>query len=676
MNPLLKNLEKQVTCSICLDTYTEPKTISCLHTFCCECLEKHAIENQRRGKFRCPECQAEIDIPQGYRFDRLPNSFFHKNLLGVLEAEDHRAILRQQKETCSQHTEERVRYYCSTCEACICPICVTEDHRGHAFDVLEKAVQEDKKNINLTVEIINEKANLFGAELRNLEKTSEDVEMIIAIAKKEVSEATERVITKTRQQEKQFLESLEITRRRRIERINSTKKELESLIKKFNQAAEFARNLVQRRSAVDIIQNKNKLRQKLEELRRVEVPKHRQATFVKFTAASQHNFKLGSIQVSEKPAIAAKSTLEGLDQTFQVGVEAKFTLCPRTSGGEMSDHADLKDQVELLITPAKDVTNVTLDEKYDGNVRLKFIPKVPGAYSTEVKINGDKLPTCPITVQVKERELVVVGELKLKFFPGHTLERLYGVVVNTEGQIVVTDNLGNCVYVFDKDGNCMRKIGSKRSHTGQFQFPNGISFLNDNEVLIVDLGNCRIQRVNIQTGTVVKSFGKEGRQKGELSNPVDVTVNDEGHIVVTERDNNRIQVMSKEGESIFTFGDKGPEKLCKPTCCIPYKNMFLVSDRDNHCIKAFDQSGTFLYKFGKEGNQDGQFNLPRGLLVDSSNNLLVCDFGNNRVQQFALDGRFTGKSITHLSYPVAITTAPDGRILVTSNDEEKVYILK
>ena len=95
---------------------------------------------------------------------------------------------------------------------------------------------------------------------------------------------------------------------------------------------------------------------------------------------------------------------------------------------------------------------------------------------------------------------------------------------------------------------------------------------------------------------------------------------------------NRIQVMSKEGESIFTFGDKGPEKLLWPTCCIPYKNMFLVSDGDNHYIKAFDQSGTFLYKFGKEENQDGQFDMPFGLLVDSSCNLLVCDLGNDRVQ--------------------------------------------
>ena len=674
MNPLVKNLTKQLTCSICLDTYTEPKTISCLHTFCCECLERHARVSQRQGKFRCPECQAEIDLPQGNRFDRLPNSFFHKSLLGVLEAEDREAIPREQQDTCSQHTEERVRYYCSSCKVCICPICVTEDHRGHAFDVLEKAVQEEKKNIVSTVQTIKEKANLFRAELRKLEKTSEDVEMIIAIAKQEVSEATEHVITKTRQQEKQLLESLEVMRRKRLERVNSAKQELESLVKKMLQGAEFAEDLVQRGSTVDIIQNKNKLRQKLEELRGVEVPKHRQATFVKFTAASQHNFKLGSIQVSKKPAIVAKSTLEGLNQNFQVNEQAKFTLCPRTSGGETSDYPE--DQVEFLVTPTKDVTNVTVDEEYDGNVRLNFTPKVPGAYNIEVKINGDKLPPCPMTVQVKERELVVVGELKLKFSPGDKPVKLYGIAVNTEGQIVVTDNNGHCVYVFDKDGNCLKKIGGRGSSTGQFQFPDGILFLNDNEVLIADNDNDRVQRLNINTGTVVESFGKKGREKGEFGMPIDVTVDDEERIVVTEYRNGRIQVMSKEGESIFTFGDKGPEKLHYPSCCVPYKNMFLVSDAGNHCIKAFDQSGTFLYKFGKEGNQDGQFNRPRGLLVDSSNNLLVCDFGNNRVQQFSLDGRFTGKSITRLSDPTSITKAPDGGILVTSFDEKKVYILK
>ena len=47
------------------------------------------------------------------------------------------------------------------------------------------------------------------------------------------------------------------------------------------------------------------------------------------------------------------------------------------------------------------------------------------------------------------------------------------------------------------------------------------------------------------------------------------------------------------------------------------------------------------------------------MLVDSSDNLLVCDSDNNRVQQFFLDGRFIGKSTTHLPCPRGIVAAPD-----------------
>ena len=84
----------------------------------------------------------------------------------------------------------------------------------------------------------------------------------------------------------------------------------------------------------------------------------------------------------------------------------------------------------------------------------------------------------------------------------------------------------------------------------------------------------------------MKSFGKKGMEKGEFDRPIDVIVDDQKRIVVTEWGNGRIQVMSKDGESIFTFGDKGPGKLDGPTCCILCENMFLVSDEGNHCIKG------------------------------------------------------------------------------------------
>ena len=209
--------------------------------------------------------------------------------------------------------------------------------------------------------------------------------------------------------------------------------------------------------------------------------------------------------------------------------------------------------------------------------------------------------------------------------------------------------------------------------------PWGVTYLNDNEILVADQWNHRIQQVNVQTGTAVKSFGKYGAAKGQFSSPIDVCLDEQHRIVVTEYSNHRIQVITQEGETVTMFGDRGPaEKLNHPTSCIPYKNLFLVADEGHCCFKVFDQSGTFLYKFGKQGNQDGQFKLPRGMLLDSSNNLLVCDCKNNRVQQFSLDGRFTGKTITDLPSPTGIATAPDGRILVTSIAAtcKKVYILK
>ena len=513
--------------------------------------------------------------------------------------------------------------------------------------------------------------------IRKFEETNSELEANAATAKLGVSQAAEQMIAKIREREREAIVSLETTRTTRLEGINSALQEAQSLVKQMKQAVEFANNLVQRSSSSGIMQNKETLKERFEVLRTVEVPKHNETSFIKFSAASAENLKLGFIEIRDKyKADVNRSTLEGLYQTLQAGVEAEFTLCPKTSEGELSNQTDLKDQVEVLIEPAKDVTNVMVSEKEDGNIQLKFTPKVPGAYSIEVKINGEKLPTCPLTIQVKERELLVVGELDLKFLEEDMPQRLYGTAVNTEGKIVLTDPQGHCVYVFDKERNCLRKIGNQGLNSGQFDVPAGVSFLNDHEILIADELNHRIQHINIQTGTVVKSFGKRGAGKNEFKNPLDVCLDDEGRFVVTEYHNHRIHVLSKEGETISIFGDSGPEKLKYPTSCIAYKDMFLVSDRDNNCVKVFDQSGTFLYKFGKEGNQDGQFNWPRRMLVDSNNNLLVCDRSNNRVQQFSLDGRFTGKTITHLPDPVGIATAPDGRILVTSAKANKVYILK
>jgi len=594
------------------------------------------------------------------------------------KAEDYEALLKRQP-FCSQefHEKERTRFFCFSCEACVCQICIVTDHRNHEIVLLDKAARDEKADILSGAEMIEEKIRELGEVIRQFEETASELERNVATAKRGVSQAAEQMIAEIREREREAIISLEKTRVMRLEKINSAVQEAQSLVKQMRQAVEFANNLTQRSSSSDIMMNKITLKQRFEELRAAEVLKHGETSFVKFSSASRvEGVRLGFIETVNIKADANRSILEGLEQTLQAGVEAEFTLYPKTSEGKTSNQADLKDQVEVLIEPAKDVTNVIVSKNEDGNLQVKFTPIAPGVYSIEVKINGDKHPTCPFNTQVKERELVVVGNLDLKLFQGDQFNGLYEIAINMEGNVVVADNRGHFVYVFDKEGNCLRKIGGHGTNSGQFKYPNGLSFLNDNEILIADYGNHRIQQLNIKTGTVVKCFGKRGAGKGEFKNPRDVCLDDEGRIVVADYNNDRIQVISMEGECHSIFGDTGPEKLDHPVCCIPFKNMIFVSDKDNNCVKAFDQSGTFLYKFGKQGNQDGQFSDPYLMHVDSSNNLLVCDWKNNRVQQFSLDGRFTGKSNSDLGGPIGITTTPDGRILVTSSIDKKVYILK
>jgi len=133
-----------------------------------------------------------------------------------------------------------------------------------------------------------------------------------------------------------------------------------------------------------------------------------------------------------------------------------------------------------------------------------------------VTINGDNLHKSPFTVQVKERRLEVVGELDLE---GEILQNPSGIAVNSKGLIAVVDCNGHCILIFDKIGKYLRKFGCLGENAGQLKYPNGATYLSDDEILVADTSNSRIQRFNVHTGNLVKTFGKRGTGEGEFNNP-------------------------------------------------------------------------------------------------------------------------------------------------------------
>ena len=104
--------------------------------------------------------------------------------------------------------------------------------------------------------------------------------------------------------------------------------------------------------------------------------------------------------------------------------------------------------------------------------------------------------------------------------------------------------------------------------------------------------------------------------------------------------------------------------------------MFILSDYHSKCLKLFDSSGKFLRTIGEEGAANGQFKDPCGLCTDRHGNILVCDNERGVVQQFSIEGRFTGKSVVKLQIPRGIAVMPDGLFLVSDDKGYKVFIMK
>ena len=722
MESLLKNLKEHVTCSICLDTFTDPKTITCLHTFCFECIKKHALISQRNGKFRCPECQAEVHLPEANHFDKLPTSFHHNSLLSVLairqsgkgndiscgvckkksaeisycfecakfmcsdcvnahqlfshfteghkvtpvkqfQPQDYEALMRRQS-FCSQqyHKREVTRFFCVKCQICVCQVCIATDHKAHDVEPLEKAADGEKVNILTRTEVLKERTKVFSDVIRKYEQTVVELEANITDLKREVSQTAEQMIAKIRENERQIITALENTRASRADKLDSAKAQVQSLLKQINQAIEFAENLIQRSSSSDTMQSKNYLKQRFEHIEDTPIPEVPVNSFLKFYPTKEvKNVTLGYV-LSSEPVV-------GLTKDFQAGVESEFEVHPGILGEQVYE-------VKVLVEPADKIGSLTTCEKQDGDYTVKFTPRVPGTFNIIIKVNGKEFAGSPYIVQVKQRLIQVVGEVEIK---GETLVKPMGIAVNGKGQIAIADFDKHCLLITDKEGNCIRKVGCFGNSVGQLNRPTDVTYLNNDNILVADQLNHRIQQFNVQTGNSVKRFGKKGTRDGEFQYPVSVCVDKEGRVIVADHFNNRVQVLSQDGEPLFQFGNSGPEKLSKPRSCIYHDSKFIVSEWFGKSLKVFDNTGKFLYKIGEPGKADGQIEGPHGLCLQkcgNHDNLLVCNRANGRVDQFTVDGCFTGKTVVELQDPTRITTTPDGLILATDFKPQKIHILK
>ena len=219
----------------------------------------------------------------------------------------------------------------------------------------------------------------------------------------------------------------------------------------------------------------------------------------------------------------------------------------------------------------------------------------------------------------------------------------WGIAVDDE-YIYVADTWNHRIQKFTLDGDFVASFGVSGSPAednnnglGLFFGPRSITLLADNQLLVTDTGNHRMQLLD-RNGNFVQQVGSFGNQLGQMNEPVGISQGPDGSVFLADTWNARIQQFTPE---LFAINEwpvaawEGTSINNKPYTAVDSAGRVYVTDPEGFRVLVFNPNGTYLGRFGNFGTDANNFGLPNGITIDAQDNVYIADSGNNRILKFA-----------------------------------------
>ena len=706
LTTLFYNLREEVSCSVCSDIFTDPKHLSCLHSFCLKCLQQWYETCGGGEAIKCPKCQTFSRVPASGDLKDLPTSFYLNGLIDVLaikeckktqvkcgncdkkrsevsycfqccifycdqcvaahnilrrnrehrvlaikdfQDKDHEDVLKRPVFCPRQdHQEEELKYYCKECETTLCQTCFALDHGGHALKLIKEEAETQKLEIKSVIEMHRKK---LEAKMKEVTQLDEDYAKMIQqneIVKRDAQRFADNLIKSIQAKLQNIITSVENQTKKSLESLTAKRSEIQHQISVLESSLNEADKLLKRSTTAEIVQLKKSL-----------------PTI--FQGGSQTEPIVYDPSSQEALVFAQNQKMRDIVNIEEIGFlkEANRTK-PIESlvEGEGLKEGTVARKAQFNLITRNEERKQCYDER--------------DCVTLEIKDEQER--ECVTEVQINNNEN---GIYKVTYYP-----RVHGtskLLVKVNGEHISCSPFTVILKPFQVKP--VLSFGKEGSGEGMFKNPLGVAVSDGDEIVVADCGNHRVQ-VFDSNGTFLRSFGHKGENAGEFIYPNGIAIDNDKNVFVADMGNHRVQILSWEGRHLGSFGGKGcldsqlsypwglsldstgnvivadtGNKLIKiftpdgrfvmkiggqgsfsfPIHCVQCGEYFIVSDSNEHCIKVFNREGHFLYKFGKKGEGDGEFNCPRFLSVTQSKHLLVCDMDNDRVQVFELDGTFVGK---------------------------------
>jgi sugar lactone lactonase YvrE len=192
--------------------------------------------------------------------------------------------------------------------------------------------------------------------------------------------------------------------------------------------------------------------------------------------------------------------------------------------------------------------------------------------------------------------------------------------------------------------------GEAGTDNGQFFGPLGIAVESDDDIVVVDSGNFRIQKFT-SNGEFITKWGRYepgDDQHWHLGSPIDIAVdsNDNNYVTDAKHHHHLVKKFDRTGNFIKQWGllGSGNGEFDHPEGIATFSgNSLLVVDSLNHRVQEFSRDGVFITKWGSYGTQPSQFIGPTGVAINKIDDMhYISDTGNNRIQMFHWDPGLVG----------------------------------
>jgi len=196
----------------------------------------------------------------------------------------------------------------------------------------------------------------------------------------------------------------------------------------------------------------------------------------------------------------------------------------------------------------------------------------------------------------------------------------HGLRVDGDDNVWVTDTDRHLIFKFDSQGELLLTLGEPDQaglEPGQFNKPTDVNFGQDGELFVTDgYGNSRVVRLTAG-GEFVQTWGEPGKGPGQFNAPHAVVIDDQGRVIVGDRDNDRIQIFYPQGELLETWPGFAPFGLA-----LDPDGVLFVADGRANSILQLDDSGNVVQSWGgTKGTAAGEFSTPHMLEEDRQGNL-------------------------------------------------------